>query len=374
MKFSGDKKLSSEKALLIGQLPPPLHGASYLNKVAFEEIEKHYKCKTIILNQNKSLESLGRVSFDKLIFVLTTFFSLFKYLVSNRPKFAYFTANVSGGAFYRDFLISLILKSFRVKLIYHLHGLGVQEKCDTILGRIILGIMFRNSKVICVSELVASSEFQGVEFHNVDVSFVSNGIDISKVDYLGLTTESKKMNTLTLLHMSNLRESKGILDLLQVASELKLSGIELVVKIAGDFRDRSFEQKCKNFITKNGLEQCVQFVGNLGEKDKYEFLASSGVFVYPTYRDSFGLVVIESMAVGTPVVAYNEGSLAEILDNGKSGLVVEKGNKKEMLNKIVQLFEDQELYNSIRISGFQRISNEYSLSSFRGKLIRVISR
>jgi glycosyltransferase involved in cell wall biosynthesis len=68
----------------------------------------------------------------------------------------------------------------------------------------------------------------------------------------------------------------------------------------------------------------VEFIGEIGEHQKSEFLGNATALLFPiAWREPFGLVMIEAMACGTPVVAFNNGSVPEVLENGVTGFIVE---------------------------------------------------
>ncbi len=68
----------------------------------------------------------------------------------------------------------------------------------------------------------------------------------------------------------------------------------------------------------------VEFIGEIGEHQKSEFLGNARALVFPiAWREPFGLVMIESMACGTPVVAFRNGSVPEVLEHGLTGFIVE---------------------------------------------------
>jgi glycogen synthase len=80
-------------------------------------------------------------------------------------------------------------------------------------------------------------------------------------------------------------------------------------------------------------------VGELGEDDKLRFLGHAAALVFPIdWPEPFGLVMIEAMASGTPVVAYRRGSVAEVVDEGVSGFVVDEiGAAVEAVRAAVRL-------------------------------------
>ena len=67
----------------------------------------------------------------------------------------------------------------------------------------------------------------------------------------------------------------------------------------------------------------VEFIGEIGEDKKGEFLSAAGALLLPIdWPEPFGLVMIEAMACGTPVIAWREGSAPEVIDEGITGFVV----------------------------------------------------
>jgi glycosyltransferase involved in cell wall biosynthesis len=67
----------------------------------------------------------------------------------------------------------------------------------------------------------------------------------------------------------------------------------------------------------------VEFIGEIAEHQKSEFLGNAAALLFPiAWREPFGLVMIEAMACGTPVIAFNNGSVCEVLENGVTGFIV----------------------------------------------------
>jgi glycosyltransferase involved in cell wall biosynthesis len=69
--------------------------------------------------------------------------------------------------------------------------------------------------------------------------------------------------------------------------------------------------------------ELVEFIGEIGYPDKCEFLGNAAALIFPIdWPEPFGLVMIEAMASGTPVIAYPSGSVSEIVEHGVSGFLV----------------------------------------------------
>src|SRR5690348_7144954 len=102
-------------------------------------------------------------------------------------------------------------------------------------------------------------------------------------------------------------------------------GIPLKIAAKVDRADEDYyEQLISPLITGNSL---VDYIGEIADHEKSEFLSGAiGLLVPIDWPEPFGLVMIEAMACGTPVIAYNRGSVPEVIDDGLTGFVVEDEN------------------------------------------------
>jgi glycosyltransferase involved in cell wall biosynthesis len=88
--------------------------------------------------------------------------------------------------------------------------------------------------------------------------------------------------------------------------------------------DRADRRYFKRVIEPLLEESHVDWVGEITDRDKNEFLGSAYALLFPIdWPEPFGLVMIEAMACGTPVIAYNSGSVPEVMEDGVTGFIVE---------------------------------------------------
>jgi glycosyltransferase involved in cell wall biosynthesis len=84
--------------------------------------------------------------------------------------------------------------------------------------------------------------------------------------------------------------------------------------------DRAYFESAVAPLIDRGAEQ---FIGEIGENDRQAFLGEAKALIFPiAWPEPFGLVMIEAMACGTPVIAYDNGSVREILNHGVTGFIV----------------------------------------------------
>ena len=98
-------------------------------------------------------------------------------------------------------------------------------------------------------------------------------------------------------------------------------GMPLKIAAKIDGKDRDYYE---NDIKPLFAHPLIEFVGEIGEREKNEFLGNAAALLFPIdWPEPFGLVMIEAMACGTPVVAFRCGSVPEVMRDGVSGFVVD---------------------------------------------------
>jgi glycosyltransferase involved in cell wall biosynthesis len=122
--------------------------------------------------------------------------------------------------------------------------------------------------------------------------------------------------------LGRIAPEKGVDRAIRIAAQ---SGIPLKIAAKVDRSDLDYyNEVIRPMIDGNPL---VEFIGEIGDAEKPEFLSGAMALLLPIdWPEPFGLVMIEAMACGTPVIAYNRGSVPEIVREGLTGFVVEDEN------------------------------------------------
>lgn len=131
------------------------------------------------------------------------------------------------------------------------------------------------------------------------------------------------------LYQANIRPGKYLAFLGRISPEkradraieiAKRSGLPLKIAAKVDVVDREYFNSQIRPLLDHPL---IEYVGEIGEKEKNEFLGNARALLFPIdWPEPFGLVMIEAMACGTPVIAYPMGSVPEIINEGVTGLIV----------------------------------------------------
>src|SRR3972149_9744032 len=143
------------------------------------------------------------------------------------------------------------------------------------------------------------------------------------------------------------RYKKGLLYLFKALS--KLNGqIDFTLLLLGDFFD-DYERKLHmKYLQELGLKEKAVITGRLEHKDFLSYLQLCDIFVIPSlFSEGCPLVLLEGMSVKRPIIASRTGEIPEIVQDGKSGILVEPGSSEDIYQNLVRLLEDDSLRNMI---------------------------
>jgi len=369
--MTNTKKAGGEsfKIIAIMQLPPPIHGQSIMNQTIYDSqlINESFNFKTLPLHFAE-LGNIGKPSTKKLWKMIYYLIVIFKELKKFKPDLVYFTLSPTGFAFFRDSLFVILIKSFRIKIVYHLHGTGIKEKSNNILIKYLYRFVFKNSNIILLSKLL-KYDIKHLIDNNNTIYYLSNGIPCSPIN-VELFDLKLKNDYPVLLYISNITKTKGFYELFKIASLLKDKGIKFNLLIVGGIKDIDLNE-INRMIDFLSLKEYVRFLGPRYGNEKYSILSQSDFFVYPTCKDAFPLVLLEAMSMGIPILSTVEGAIQDIVDEGKTGYLLMKKDEKKFVEKLEILFENKNLKNEMSINSKKKFETHYTKERFESNFIDI---
>lgn len=144
-----------------------------------------------------------------------------------------------------------------------------------------------------------------------------------------------------ILYVGRFDPLKGLDRLLAAAAWLRKRNRFKLVIVGGDDRDQPEMKRLIEQCYRLGLEDSVIFSGRIEQKDLPFYYSAADITVMPSYHESFGLVALESMACGTPVMAGDVGGLNKIVHNGKTGYLLEGDFTSSLISRLRQLLTEK---------------------------------
>lgn len=357
-----------KKILFAVQLPPPVHGASLVNKtlVDNEKIKLKYELDILEIQLANNMEDLGGFSIRKIINAFNIFFKLFKKLFKNNYDLVYFTLSPLGFAFYKDVVLIFIIKLFKKKIVFHLHGKGIKDELKSSFKKKIYQKVFKNTNVIQLAE-VLYNDIKDV--YNEKPFILPNGIINSKV----VSLHNKRENKIpTFIYLSNLMKDKGVLIFLEAISKIQNKEKEFQVYILGPSADITIEEiRC--FIAKHDINN-VEVVGSVYGEDKYVYLRKSDIFVLPTYyrNECFPLTILEAFQAGLAIISTDNGAIPDIVKDEVNGFIIPMKEVDCLVNKMIYLMENKEVLETIKSANLLKFQENYTEEIFIDNFIKIM--
>lgn len=357
-----------KKILLFIKLPPPTTGATTINSFIAQSkiISKNFNIKIIKASYKQKIENGRVISIKKIGIVIKLHLKLFHLLLNFKPKFVYFQLSPLGVAFLRDCTFILLIKVFRIHIVYHLHGKGIKAAAErNVLKRLLYKWAFKNCSLICLSQSLACDidiVYKGIPY------IINNGVPIAQVQVHGIKPFNKKLNV---LFFSNLILSKGIIVFLNGISLLSDKYKNTITVLIIGQEAEMTEALLIREIKERNLEKCVQYLGPKYGQEKEALLNGIDILIYPTLNDAFPLVILEAMQFGICVIASKEGAITEIIDDGITGILVDKNRADQIRDAIERLIDNPELRAKISSKCQYTYCQKYTLKHFENSLSTI---
>ncbi|MCK5611735.1 glycosyltransferase family 4 protein [Candidatus Pacearchaeota archaeon] len=143
-----------------------------------------------------------------------------------------------------------------------------------------------------------------------------------------------------ILYVGRLDRLKGIDDLIKSIWYVKKEIPNIKLSIVGD---GEYLSDLLNLVSDYDLKDNIIFEGHLYDDELVNMYSKSEIFVFPSYLEGMPMAVIEAMSAGLPIIASDIEPCIEILEDGKYGVIVKKGDSKAIANNIVSLLMDDKL-------------------------------
>jgi phosphatidyl-myo-inositol alpha-mannosyltransferase len=197
-----------------------------------------------------------------------------------------------------------------------------------------------------------------------DYKVIPNGVDVDRYQRAVPLTRWQD-GARNVLFVGRFEERKGLIHLLRAVRVLRREGrddVRLLVVGGGPQ-----ERECRRYVMTRHL-QGVEFLGRVTDDEKAQLFRTADVFVSPaTGRESFGIVLLEAMAAGTPIVCSDIHGYKGVVKRGDQGLLVPPGDKVALAEAIARILDDPDLAARMGASGRAR-ADEFS---WRGVARRV---
>ncbi len=218
--------------------------------------------------------------------------------------------------------------------------------------------------IVAISNYVKNSLINEFRLLDDRITVVHNGVNLSEF----VQGKPQKSTIPSLIYVGRLIADKGVQNILKSLALLP-TNIDYQFYIVGD---GVFRSELERMTINLQLEKKVKFLGT--RRDVSQLMQNSDIFIHvPNWEEGFGITIVEAMATGLICVCGKSGGIPEIINDGKNGILVERGNDKKLAKKLEELIfnlNSREVKN-MRLLAHSR-ANDFTISSFVNRLDRVV--
>lgn len=260
--------------------------------------------------------------------------------------------------------------------IYHLMGLrfetetGCKKKLLYLLEKLTCKL---SSHIECVSKSCLDFSCQLKLFNNSEAKVIWNGstggVDLDRFDFSKKQIYNRHIrnkfcideNIIIFGFVGRITKDKGINEILAAYKKLNQNYKNTKLFLIGGFEEK--ENLDENLLSWATDSSSVIFSGGFVDNVE-EYFSALDIFVFPSYREGFGNVVIEAEAMGCPVIVSNITGPIDAMVENQTGLIVNKADVEDLYNKMLFLYENSEIRKKMSIEAMK-----YARENFDSKIL-----
>ncbi len=262
----------------------------------------------------------------------------------------------------------LFSKEYNIPLIITIHGIDFfrKLKIDKIYNKKINEVINFSHQSIIVSKRLKNLGEK--KFNLKKIIIIGNGVDrITKIKRNN-NIKKKYINKIIITTVAQLIKRKAHFFMIEAISRLIKKYANLIYLIVGEGREKNNLIKQ---VKKNNSEDNIKFLGNKKHNHVLNIISNSDIFALPSWNESFGVVYIEAMSFGIPVIALKGEGMDGIIINKKTGILVSKKNIDSLVRSIEFLILNPVLAKKIGQKGKDYVLKNFTWDNIAKKTIDI---
>ena len=204
-------------------------------------------------------------------------------------------------------------------------------------------------KIVFAESESTKKDMQKYGFEADNIFIFNIGLEIEPAKNLNTLSKYKEPTILSLGTLRNMKRPLHVVKAFEIAKE-KIPDLKLV--IAGDAKTR-YGKKVLDYINNSKYKDSINYFGKVSIDKKLELLQKSHIICVTSVKEGWGIIVTEANSQGTPAIVYNVDGLRDSVKNNKTGLICQQNTPENLAKNIIELLNDREKYQNLRINAWQ---------------------
>ncbi|MEH7121144.1 glycosyltransferase family 4 protein [Neobacillus vireti] len=230
-------------------------------------------------------------------------------------------------------------------------------------------LIIESDQIIVCSEYMKEELCEVFAFQDERLTVIPNGVEPLKANIKVADIFPELIDKKYIFSIGRIVEEKGFETIIEAAATAKDKQQDIVFVIAGK---GPMLKEYQNRVLKRGLECYVSFIGYVSDDQRNALIQDCELVVIPSLYEPFGIVVLESMALGKPTVVSNTGGMKGIIKHLQNGMLMVPGSPQSLLEQIEYLFNQPEKAKEIGIRGKQIVQSLYGWKRIAAETSRIM--
>lgn len=367
-------KVGKTAVVVVGQTPPPLNGQTIMIREFVQGTYDNIDITYVPMRFSRTASEVGRLDWRKPFLLFSTIAGIYRARWQSGAKVLYYPpAGANLVPVLRDMVLLIACRALFRKTVFHFHAAGLSQIYPRLprLLRPVFRLAYDAPDLAIFTTAATSHEATFLKARQTAI--VPCGVADPLASQGGALTALAGTH---ILFAGIVCEGKGVMTLLQACATLMEEGVPFTVAVMGAFQSEAFKTKVTDFVVQHGMQERVKFLGVLSGADKEAAFANADVFCFPSHypAESFGVVLIEAMSHGLPIVATDWQGIPEVTGrDGRGTILVPVESPKQLALALATLLQAPARRNAMGVHNRARYLHRYTLAKYRSGLATCLA-
>jgi len=359
--------------LIFAPTPPPFHGSNFMAKLLIDSLSKSdgVIVKHINISFSKDIKGLQKFTIKKALLFFKYLIQLIFLSITFRPNYIIMIPAFQRNSFIVNYLYVFFARFLlRREIILWIHSNNVKptyDKSGFFFKKLIRNIFALSQCIVPCSNKLSALNYNF--FSPSDkIKPIPNGIPFE------IKNKISNRGNIQITYLSNMDITKGWKVLFHAAENICKDNGKVKYAFYGNPTNSSPKESISLLFNNSAYKEQIIYYGPAYNEEKLKVLSMTDIFCFPTFypAEAFPLSILEAMAYGLPIITTNQGGISEAISDGKGGLIVEKNNVNDLVEKLNTLINDSDLRKSMGAFNRKRYLQNFTYDAFTKNWLNLI--